>query len=61
MDSISNRADSLEPLLESRLQSWQKARDAQEQKLRDCYADEMRIARDGDTSGTGHAKSKKAK
>jgi hypothetical protein len=61
MDSISNRADSLATLLETRLQTWQKARDAQEQKLRDCYADEMRIARDGDTSGTGHAKSKKAK
>ncbi len=61
MDSISNSADRLATLLESRLQSWQKARDAQEQKLRDCYADEMRIARDGDTSGTGHAKSKKAK
>lgn len=61
MDSISNRADRLATMLEDRLQSWQKARDAQEQKLRDCYADEMRIPRDGDTAGTGIAKSKKAK
>lgn len=61
MDSISNRADGLASVLESRLQSWQKARDAQEQKLRDCYADEMRIARDGDTDGTGQAKTKKTK
>lgn len=60
MDSTTDSSN-LAALLESRLQSWQKAREAQEQKLRNCYADEMRIPRDDDTAGTGAAKAKKTK
>ena len=59
MDSISKPSGNLASVLESRLQSWQKARDPQEQKLRDCYADEMRIPREDDTKGTGQARAKK--
>lgn len=48
-------------LLDERLQAWDKARDAQQLKMLDCYGDVMRIARDDDTTGTGTAKTKKAK
>lgn len=47
--------------LESRLQDWVTSRNPQEQRLRDCYADEMRIAREDDGKGTGQAKAKKTK
>jgi hypothetical protein len=60
-DTNSALQDPLAILLEARLVDWKRARDPQEQKLLDCYMDVMRIPRDGDTSGTGHAKSKKAK
>lgn len=59
MDSTSKPGGDLAATLEARLQSWQKARDPQEQKLRDCYADEMRIPREDDTKGTGQARAKK--
>jgi len=52
---------SLALLLEARLRAWEDARKPQELKLLECYQDVMRIARDDDTSGTGTAKSKKAK
>lgn len=62
MDEVSNALqDPLATLLESRLKDWKRARDPQEQKMLDCYYDVMRIARDGDTAGTGQAKAKKAK
>lgn len=50
----------LASLLEDRLMSWELARKPQELKLLECYEDVMRIARDGDTKGSGLAKSKKA-
>jgi hypothetical protein len=40
---------------------WEQARKPQELKLLECYEDVMRIARDGDTKGSGVAKAKKAK
>jgi hypothetical protein len=50
----------LASLLEGRLMEWELARKPQELKLLECYEDVMRIARDGDTKGSGVAKSKKA-
>lgn len=62
MDQVSNALqDPLAQLLEDRLMAWKKARDPQEEKMLECYYDVMRIARDGDTSGTGVAKAKKSK
>jgi hypothetical protein len=62
MDEVSTALQSpLATLLESRLMDWRRAREPQEQKLLDCYYDVMRIVRDDDTKGTGHAKAKKAK
>jgi len=52
---------SLSSLLEARLVEWENARKPQELKLLECYQDVMRIPRDDDTSGTGAAKSRKAK
>lgn len=52
---------SLASLLEARLVEWENARKPQELKLLECYQDVMRIPRDDDTSGTGAAKSRKAK
>lgn len=52
---------SLGLLLEARLVEWENARKPQELKLLECYQDVMRIARDDDTSGTGAARSRKAK
>lgn len=52
---------SLGQLLEQRLVAWENARKPQELKLLECYQDVMRIPRDDDTTGTGAAKSKKAK
>lgn len=51
----------LASLLDGRLQDWEKARKPQELKLLECYQDVMRIPRDDDTTGTGAAKSRKAK
>lgn len=50
----------LAALLEDRLMEWERARKPQELKLLECYQDVMRIPRDGDTKGTGAAKSRKA-
>lgn len=61
MDSTSSRDSNLAASLESRLQDWTKARDEQEKRMRDCYADEMRIPRDDDTKGTGQARARKTK
>jgi hypothetical protein len=52
---------SLGQLLEQRLVDWERARKPQELKLLDCYNDVMRIAREDDTTGTGAARSRKAK
>lgn len=52
---------SLGLLLEQRLVDWENARKPQELKLLECYQDVMRIARDDDTTGTGTARSRKAK
>lgn len=52
---------SLGQLLEQRLVAWENARKPQELKLLECYQDVMRIPRDDDTTGTGAAKSRKAK
>jgi hypothetical protein len=60
-DSQTTSYTALAQLLESRLMEWEKARKPQELKLLECYQDVMRIARDDDTSGTGAAKSRKAK
>lgn len=54
-------SSSLGQLLEARLVEWENARKPQELKLLECYNDVMRIPRDDDTTGTGTAKSKKAK
>lgn len=54
-------SSSLGQLLEARLVEWENARKPQELKLLECYNDVMRIPRDDDTTGTGAAKSKKAK
>lgn len=48
-------------LLSARLQMWERDRKPQELKMLECYMDVMRIPRDNDTIGTGHAKSKAAK
>lgn len=47
-------------LMHDRLTAWEKAREPQERKMLECYQDVMRIPRDGDTSGTGAARAKKA-
>lgn len=52
---------SLASLLDARLQEWERARKPQELKLLECYQDVMRISRDDDTKGIGHAKSIAAK
>lgn len=52
---------SLGLMLEARLVEWENARKPQELKLLECYQDVMRIPRDDDTSGTGAARSRKAK
>ena len=52
---------SLALLLEARLVAWENARKPQELKLLECYQDVLRIPRDDDTSGTGAARSRKAK
>lgn len=49
----------LASLLESRLTEWDRARKPQEQKMLDCYMDVMRIPREGDTRGSGAAKTGK--
>lgn len=54
-------SSALGQLLEARLVEWESARKPQELKLLECYNDVMRIPRDDDTTGTGTAKSKKAK
>lgn len=43
------------------LQEWDDARKPQELTLLECYQDDMRIARSGDTTGTGVAKANTAK
>lgn len=43
------------------LQEWDSARKPQEQTLLECYQDDMRIARNNDTTGTGVAKANTAK
>lgn len=48
-------------LLSARLEMWERDRKPQELKMLECYMDVMRIPRDDDTAGAGHAKSKKAK
>ena len=50
--------DPLGPLLCARLSSWEEAFKAQEAKMLECYQDTMRISRDGDTKGSGAAKTK---
>lgn len=50
----------LSTLMHERLTAWEKARKPQELKMLECYQDVMRIPRDGDTSGTGAARAKKA-
>lgn len=50
----------LASLLHDRLTAWEQARKPQELKMLECYQDVMRIPRDGDTSGTGAARAKKA-
>ena len=52
---------SLGLLLEQRLVDWENARKPQELKLLECYQDVLRIPREDDTSGTGAARSRKAK
>jgi len=52
---------SLGLLLEDRLVAWENARKPQELKLLECYQDVLRIPREDDTSGTGAARSRKAK
>lgn len=59
--NLSTYGDPLAPWLDARLGDWELARKPQEEKMLECYQDVMRIARDGDTSGTGTAKSRKAK
>lgn len=49
-------SDPLGPLLIARLDQWEQAFKAQEDKMLECYNDAMRISRDGDTKGTGAAK-----
>lgn len=58
-DTLTKHA-ALGNLLCARLPAWEQARKPQELKMVDCYQDVMRIARDGDTSGTGAAKAKKS-
>lgn len=52
-------ATALASLLETRLVEWELSRKPQELKMLDCYQDVMRIARDGDTKGSGAAKADK--
>lgn len=61
MTDTTQSTAALAQLLESRLVEWERARKPQELKLLECYQDVMRIARDDDTTGTGTAKSRKAK
>ena len=61
MTDTAQSSTSLAALLESRLVAWENARKPQELKLLECYQDVMRIAREDDTSGTGAARSRKAK
>jgi hypothetical protein len=61
MTETSQEQTGLAALLEERLMAWELARKPQELKLLECYQDVMRIPRDDDTTGTGVAKSRKAK
>jgi hypothetical protein len=53
--------DALGPLLEGWLSSWEQSFKPQEEKMLECYQDVMRIPRDGDTKGTGAAKTNQEK
>lgn len=59
-DTLTKHAG-LAQLLEERLMAWERARKPQELKMLECYQDVMRIPREDDQSGTGTAKTKKAK
>lgn len=59
--SIAAYSDPLAIWLAGRLKDWEQSRQPQEVKLLECYQDVMRIAREGDTAGTGTSKARKAK
>lgn len=61
MTDISPTNTPLAPLLNARLEQWEKAVKPQQEKMLDCYNDVMRISRDGDTKGTSIAKARQSK